>query len=171
MPIIKLTLFPLLIVDSLAWACVHLGISWGIRQIPLAFFDQHAAWFRSFSFEDDGKFWQKQLRIARWKDRLPEGTQIDSSGFNKSRLQRKDHVYLHRFIVETCRAELTHWLLLFSVCVFFLWNPLWAAVLNILYALLANLPFILIQRYNRPRLRRVYDSYQRNKARPTTQSK
>lgn len=28
----------LLLVDILAWGCLHLGISWGIRQVPLAFF-------------------------------------------------------------------------------------------------------------------------------------
>lgn len=147
----------LLLVDILAWGCFHLGISWGIRQVPLAFFAAHAAWFRSFSFEKEGKFWQTYFRVARWKDRLPEGTQIDSRGFDKSRMtKRKEGAYLYQFMLETCRAELTHWLLLFAAGVFFLWNPMWAALLNCVYALLVNLPFILIQRYNRPRVRRLY---------------
>ncbi|WP_430610725.1 glycosyl-4,4'-diaponeurosporenoate acyltransferase [Enterococcus sp. DIV0876] len=171
MPMITCTLWPLLLTDIMVWAGLHLGISWGIRQVPLAFFEQHASWFRLFSFEDDGKFWQRHLRIARWKDRLPEGTQIDSGGFDKSHLHRKDGASLYRFMLETCRAELTHWLLLFAAVLFFLWNPLWAAVLNCLYAILANLPFILIQRYNRPRLLRVYNKFLRKKAKPAAARK
>jgi len=57
--------------------------------------------------------------------------------------------------IETRRAELTHWLLMVPAPFFFLWNPAWAGWVMIVYALLANCPFIMIQRYNRPRLERV----------------
>lgn len=47
---------------------------------------------------------------------------------------------------------------------FFIWNPLWAGFIMIAYAILANLPFILTQRYNRPRLQRLLQLKQQREA-------
>jgi len=75
-----------------------------------------------------------------------------SPSFDKSHLTRFDRDYLARFILETCRAELAHVLpfLFYPLCL--LWNPWPANLIMFLYAVLANVPFILIQRYNRARL-------------------
>jgi glycosyl-4,4'-diaponeurosporenoate acyltransferase len=40
--------------------------------------------------------------------------------------------------------------------VFFVWNIWWVGIVMIVYAMLANMPCIMIQRYNRIRLKRVY---------------
>ena len=69
--------------------------------------------------------------------------------------QDADPDYLRRFIRETWRGELCHWGALGCAPVFFLWNPWWADVIMVSYGLLANLPCILAQRYNRLRLRRL----------------
>ena len=95
------------------------------------------------------------FRIRQWKDKLPDGTVIAKKGFDKSRLAQQQKDYLEKFVIETRRAELTHWLLMVPAPFFFLWNPAWAGWVMIVYALLANCPFIMIQRYNRPRLERV----------------
>jgi hypothetical protein len=63
--------------------------------------------------------------------------------------------HLHRFIRETWRGELCHWCALGCAPVFFLWNPWWADLIMVGYGLLANLPCILAQRYNRLRLQRL----------------
>jgi hypothetical protein len=42
-----------------------------------------------------------------------------------------------------------------SAPVFFLWNPWWGDLIIVLYALVANLPCILVQRYNRFRLQKL----------------
>ena len=56
-------------------------------------------------------------------------------------------------IAETCVAECVHWaLMLLSLGIFFFWRGAWAVVFWLVYNLLGNLPFIIIQRYNRPRL-------------------
>jgi len=93
------------------------------------------------------------LRIHAWKDHLPEAGKFFSlHPFDKSHLTRFDRDYLARFILETCRAELAHVLpfLFYPLCL--LWNPWPANLIMFLYAVLANVPFILIQRYNRARL-------------------
>jgi glycosyl-4,4'-diaponeurosporenoate acyltransferase len=70
-------------------------------------------------------------------------------------MQSANRDYLETFVIETCRAELTHWLAMVPVPVFFLWNKWPVGVFMIFYALAANMPCILVQRYNRARLVRV----------------
>jgi glycosyl-4,4'-diaponeurosporenoate acyltransferase len=62
---------------------------------------------------------------------------------------------LARFAAETRRAELVHWGLLGSSPVFVLWNPPVLDVAMITYAVIANVPFIIIQRFNRARVARI----------------
>jgi glycosyl-4,4'-diaponeurosporenoate acyltransferase len=63
--------------------------------------------------------------------------------------------YLERFGRETCRGEAVHWVVLLCASLFFLWNPWWAGLAMVVYALIVNVPCILAQRYNRIRLARV----------------
>ena len=56
-------------------------------------------------------------------------------------------------VQETCVAEAVHWgLSAAGLLCLRLWRGLWGAAISLAYFLLGNLPFILIQRYNRPRL-------------------
>lgn len=59
--------------------------------------------------------------------------------------------------METWRGELCHWAALASTPVFALWNPPWAILIMTLCGLLLNIPCILVQRYNRIRLRRLVE--------------
>ena len=68
---------------------------------------------------------------------------------SKRQLPARDLAGLQLFVRETRRAELAHWWALFCGPLFLLWNPPLAAVLLVTYGVLANLPFVLIQRYNR----------------------
>jgi glycosyl-4,4'-diaponeurosporenoate acyltransferase len=86
---------------------------------------------------------------------LPEAGSFFPGGFPKRTLGDRGSPHLERFVVETRRAELTHWVVLAAGPVFFLWNPWWLAVVMVVYALVANLPCIFVQRYNRARLERV----------------
>ena len=61
-------------------------------------------------------------------------------------------------LLETCVAECVHWALMpLSLPILAIWQSSWCILLYIGYNLLGNLPFILIQRYNRPRLVRLYE--------------
>ena len=63
-------------------------------------------------------------------------------------------------ICETCIAELIHALLCLSgLYCLKLWPGAGGIIAAIVYILLFNLPFILIQRYNRPRLIRLQQRY------------
>lgn len=79
------------------------------------------------------------------------------------RLTGSYRAQLPRMIQETCVAELTHVLL--SVCGLYalrLWPGAGGVLITAVYILFGNVPFIIIQRYNRPRLQRL-EAMQRRK--------
>jgi glycosyl-4,4'-diaponeurosporenoate acyltransferase len=111
--------------------------------------------FRLKLWEDDGDFYQRILKVKKWKNSLPELGDFCKSIFHKKRIKTFDPTYLEVYVTESCRAELAHESIIASSLLF----PLWAApsmfltIFNI--ALFLNVPFIIIQRYNRPRILRM----------------
>ena len=112
---------------------------------------------RQRAFENGGRWYRDRLRIHRWKDRLPEAGALFAGGMSKRRLPAYDHDGLALFARETRRAELAHWWALSCGPLFALWNPPLATALLLAYGVLANLPFVLIQRYNRFRIEALLD--------------
>jgi glycosyl-4,4'-diaponeurosporenoate acyltransferase len=112
--------------------------------------------YRERSWERNGRIYQAFLRVKTWKKLLPNGAAVSKSGFRKRHLGNLGTVYIRRFILETCRAELTHWVIFVFSVVFFIWNDWWIGMIMIAYALIVNIPCVVTQRYNRIRLRRVY---------------
>ena len=45
----------------------------------------------------------------------------------------------------------------------FIWPGVGGIVAALVYIFVGNLPFVIIQRYNRPRLQKLYDMQQRKK--------
>lgn len=142
----------LFIINLVAWFVLHFAISALCFYIPLSYFLKEKRLFRIAKWEQDGKLWDKLFAVKRWKKHLIDGSSIVKKSYNKSYLHGTDTQSLRIFLAETKRAELTHWLLIVPAPLFFLWNPLWAGWVNVAYALLANIPFIVTQRYNRGRL-------------------
>lgn len=138
-----------------AWVVVHVALGYAAHRLPVARFAGDGWLYRSRRFEDGGRFYARALRIERWKDRLPEAGAFFGGGFSKRRLGRPDPARLRRFVAETRRAELAHWLMLAAGPLFFAWNPPAVGAANLAYAVAANLPCIAAQRYNRARLLRV----------------
>lgn len=154
--LIDLPLHWIILLDIAAWFIFHMVISLGCMKIPDAWYAKTESFYQPFAWEENGELWQRLFRIKAWKRKLPEGSSIIKSSYNKKHLQGTDKQTFEKFIIETKRAELTHWLLIPPAFVFFIWNPLWAGLVMVLYACVVNIPFILIQRYNRPRLERVH---------------
>lgn len=155
MPLIELPLLWVIMVDAVAWMIFHLTISVAAQRIPINWFARHESWFKSFSWEQEGQIWQQLFRVKKWKEYIPDGTLFISNGYNKSQLHGADSSSLYDFLLESIRAEYVHWLTILPGFIFFLWNPVWAAWLNIAYAVLFNVPLIVVQRFNRPRLERL----------------
>ncbi|KZE37292.1 glycosyl-4,4'-diaponeurosporenoate acyltransferase [Bhargavaea cecembensis] len=157
MQVIELPMIWTIVADIAVWALFHLAISYALYRLPLRLFEKETALTRIRSLEQNGRIWQRLSRVRQWKDRLPDGDSVIGRGFPKKRLGNGSKDYLRQFAAESRRAEWTHWLLIPPAFLFFLWNPPWAGWVMVAYALAANLPFILIQRFNRPRLLRLSD--------------
>lgn len=145
-------------VNIAVWLFFHLSISIGLLKVPYSFFGHdHPSdiLFRERPFEQKGKFWKKVFYVHKWKDSLPDGASLFNLGYKKKQVADTSVESMQLFILETKRAELTHILLLLPAPLFFLWNPVWAGVIMLLYAIVANVPFIIIQRYNRIRLEMI----------------
>lgn len=108
------------------------------------------------SFLKKEKFYEKILKIKKWKDKIPQF--VIKNGFSKKKIQNFNLEYLKKFIAETYRAEIDHLVCCFSIPVLFLINNLKNIKLSYIISgliILGNLPCILIQRYNRFRIRRI----------------
>lgn len=158
-------LIGLLVVNTVAWLVLHFAISALCFNIPLRYFLKDVAFLLIAPWEKNGEVWNRLLFVKKWKRYLIDGSSIVKKSYDKSRLNGTKQEDLLIFAAETKRAELTHWLLMFPAPLFFLWNPDWAGWIILAYALLANIPFIITQRYNRGRIESIVGSSRYGKGR------
>ena len=144
-----------ILIDIAAWFSIHMGVSYVMTRQSRYSFNPESWLYRERKFERNGSLYFKWLKVARWKNILPDGAALFESGFQKKHLQEYTKAYLQDFQQETCRAEITHWIVLLFAFVFFIWNLWWVGIIMIVYATAANMPCIITQRYNRIRLKRV----------------
>ena len=152
MRIVHLSPLLTILIDCIAWAIIQPTIAYLVLQVPGYLLDHRSWLFRTRSWEREGRLYQSAFLVRYWKRLLPSGGALFQKGFSLKTVVSSDPQYLRRWITETSRAELCHWVAIGPSVLFFLWNPVAAALLNILYAALFNLPLVIIQRYNRPRL-------------------
>ena len=147
---IELPMIWIVTLNVLLWPVIQLALAWGFTRMPVCWFHPPA----SPSFETV-RFYEDVLLIKQWKNLLPDGAKWIGGAFHKSQMRATDPAYLNRFIVETWRGELCHCGALLFVPVFCLWNPWWGNCVILAYAIIANLPCLIAQRYNRLRLRHL----------------
>lgn len=119
--------------------------------IPRGWFSAQQWFFRSRTFEKSGALYEK-VKIRRWKNLLPDMSRIFPKMLEQKSLKVLELETLHRLIAETCIAEITHIALCISGfhCIA-LWPGAGGWILSFL-SLFGNLLYVIIQRYNRPRL-------------------
>jgi glycosyl-4,4'-diaponeurosporenoate acyltransferase len=155
---LELPVMWIVILNVTLWPVIQIALAWGFIRMPAAWFDAPAC---EFAFETRG-FYERWLGVKHWKDLLPDGARWLGGGFAKKELTSTDAGYLLEFIRETRRGELCHGCALLFVPIFFLWNPWWGNLVIVAYAIIANLPCVIAQRYNRIRLRHLLARMQRN---------
>ena len=128
--------------------------------------------FKEFSWEHGGKIYEK-LDIKGWQARIPDVSKVLRKGMPSKSLKGGSYTSdsLHIMIRETCVAESVHDIL--SICglhLMGLWDGIGGVIIFLVYVLLGNLPFILVQRYNRPRLKKMRDILLKKEARQAEKS-
>lgn len=122
--------------------------------LPRRWFHPDRFPYRDYAWEDKGAVYRK-LGIQHWKDHVPDMSKVMPRMVPKKVSLHGSADEAMVLVQETCVAEAVHWALIpFAVGLPLVCPGGWGAALGILYAL-SNLPFILIQRYNRPKLLRV----------------
>jgi glycosyl-4,4'-diaponeurosporenoate acyltransferase len=132
-----------LFVQSVISTIVFLGV-------PEKYLD-HTRWlFKEKSWENGGSVYQKIFKVRKWKDKLPELSDFFHTTFSKRDITGYDPDYLEKYILESCRAEMSHW----SIIILAFWSVVCNdyVISMLIVATALNLPFIIIQRYNRPRI-------------------
>ena len=149
----------IVIIDIILWLIIHLLIAYVGTLLPVKYINTDMWLFKERIWEKGGAIYENIFFIKKWKELLPDGSALFKKGFRKKRFVSLNKDYVSRFIVEVSRAELVHWTVILISPVFFLWNYVWAGYVMIIYAILANLPCILAQRYNRIRFRRIFQKF------------
>lgn len=125
------------------------------ERLPIRFYNYKRWLYRERKWENGGRIYDKIFFVKKWKSFVPDISDFLKWRFSKKHIQSVEKNYLERFLMESCKSELTHWLIICSSLLFFIWGGLFAFLKILLIAVILNLPYIMIQRYNRPRLLRM----------------
>ncbi len=119
--------------------------------IPRRIFHADRFPFAPWKWERNGAVYEK-IHIRAWKDRLPDMSRVMKKMVPKRFSEFPTVDSVQRLIVETCVAEATHAVLCLVAPVIWLFWKNYVGVILSGVVIFCNLPFILIQRYNRPTL-------------------
>lgn len=126
------------------------------RALPKKWFRADGFPYRAFSFENNGKIYEK-LRIQKWQNRVPDMSRILPFMMPAKRLTSISSEKMPRMIQETCVAEFIHCMnSLAGLYCIVICPEVEGWITSFFYAAVLNFPFVLIQRYNRPRLVALY---------------
>lgn len=106
--------------------------------------------YKLYAWEKNGKFYNR-YRIKKWKEKVPDMSKLSRKLYTK-KIHKLTPDSIDRLVKESCVAEFVHYLLsISSLGIYEIWNNVTGIYLTIIY-ILGNIPFIMIQRYNRPNL-------------------
>ena len=123
------------------------------RIVPKSWFQENRFPYRCYPAEQ--KLY-RALHIKAWQSKVPDMSRIFPALMPAKKLTADTLANLQGMIQETCVAEMIHSLLsLTGLACLAIWPGAGGIILTLVYILLGNLPFIMIQRYNRPRLQKL----------------
>lgn len=149
---------------SSAFYVIIIGLVTGFifALIPGKFFLKLRRYYNLMAFEQDGRFYSKYFKVHIWKDKLPQFSELTKFGFSKASLNNVSEEYLEQFYIETMRAELSHWFLILISPIYIIFSEKILLTFTILGNIFGNLPFIIIQRYNRGRILKLLRHFKKN---------
>ena len=116
-------------------------------------------WFKEKSFE---KGLYKILRVKEWKDK--------ALTYNPESFSLKEHS-LEEIANTMVKSEVDHWInevISLSTLLFIIpWGRTWAFVISAAVAMIFDSQFIIIQRYNRPRILKILEREESYKIKST----
>ena len=136
------------------------------ESLPRSLFSEYKFPYRSYKWEKDGKAYNR-LHIKKWKTRLPDMSRVMRDMLPKQVTFDATSGSIDALIKETCVAECIHyWLCVFSVGIYLICKNYVGVILALVFVA-CNIPFIMIQRYNRPHLITLRDKLLKREERET----
>lgn len=111
--------------------------------------------FKERAWEKHGKLYQEMFKVKIWKNHLPELADFIKFIFPKKSINDFRIETILKYMRESCKAEFAHWCIILSSVVFLFYDGIPTFIYMLLIAAALNLPFIIIQRYNRPRIKLI----------------
>ncbi len=130
------------------------------RIIPKKWFTWDSFPWHPFKFEKDGAFFAK-LKVKKWQSKVPDMSKLFVKLMPPKAIKKVPTANdIKVMLRETCVAEFVHcWLCLTSLHCIRIMDGAGGIIISLLY-ILGNVPFIIIQRYNRPRLNKLLSRYE-----------
>ncbi len=128
------------------------------RLIPGSWVHSDSFPYRAFGFENGGKFYDR-FKIKLWKGKLPDMSKIFKEIMPEKCIKgiMKSEQFL-AMVRETCIAELSHSVLaVMGFACMSIWEGAGGFIISVLY-MIGNIPFIMVQRYNRFRYEKTINS-------------
>ena len=146
------------IATTLAVIAIDAVVAIIVRLFPAKNFDPHKKIFRSQAWE---KNFYLSIGVKAWKDKIPETGKLLVK-FSKTEVAQKDNPeYLYKFLTEMGYAEIMH--LISTVAgflVIFIFPLEYALLFGVPAAtvnFLLQIPPCIVQRYNRPKVLKLYE--------------
>jgi glycosyl-4,4'-diaponeurosporenoate acyltransferase len=152
------------LIDAALWAACGIAVGVIAAGLPATVFSRDRWLTRIRPWEGQGRVWVR-LGVRRWKDRLPEAGGLFGSP-TKRVLAGRTERGLRAFAAETRRAEYVHWAAVAPLAAMPAWNPWWLTASMAVYAVVANAPCVVVQRYNRGRIEGLVERRQARRSAP-----
>ncbi|MHB1485217.1 MAG: glycosyl-4,4'-diaponeurosporenoate acyltransferase CrtO family protein [Saccharofermentanales bacterium] len=160
MQIVFLPPLSTLVLCIILWPILQFSAAYICLKIPDKFYSPDSFLYRERKWERSGMIYNSIFKVRKWKKILPDGSNaMNTKAIRKKNLKDFSKPGLQIFLIESCRAELTHVLAILPFWIFGFFAPPVIILYMLIYALIFNLPFIIIQRYNRPRIQRLLKKY------------
>ena len=86
----------LVLIDAGVWATWSAACGYIAHRMPASRLAHDRGMFRIRRFEAGGRFYERWLKIKRWKDRVPDAGALFRGGFSKRRVGAADRASLER---------------------------------------------------------------------------
>lgn len=156
MQIMKFSPIMTVVLIFITWPIIQFIISIICLKVSDKYLYYDSKMFRLKLWEKNGEIYNTLFKVKFWKKYLPDGGAI-MKGYKKKYLKDTSVDNLEKYLLESCRSELQHWLSIFPFWIFGLFAPAKVIPYMFIYALLSNIPCIAAQRYNRPRIIRLLE--------------
>lgn len=142
------------------WPVFQISAAIICNHLPDKYFSPSSIVYKTRTWERSGQIYNQIFRIRKWKKFLPDGGAVIKGGYKKKSMADFSSDNLNKFLVESCRAELTHLLAITPFWVFGFFVPPQVILIMLLYAIAVNVPCIIAQRYNRPKILMILKKFE-----------